>query len=164
MGRAREHWIAEAYDRLGPELRRQALLIVMDPALAEDAVQQAFMRLLKRGRGEDLRSMGAFLRVVVRHEAYGLLKRRGPGTAEEAQGCVLEPVGEGAERGEERKKLEEALRQLVPEQREVIELKVWEGMTFAEIGEVVGVPLNTAASRYRYALAALRALMSETRS
>lgn len=40
--------------------------------------------------------------------------------------------------------------------REVITLKIWGELTFAQIGETLGIPQNTAASRYRYALEALR--------
>jgi RNA polymerase sigma-70 factor, ECF subfamily len=45
-----------------------------------------------------------------------------------------------------------ALSKLPPTQAEVVVLKIWEEMTFAEIGEVLGQSPNTAASRYRYAL------------
>jgi RNA polymerase sigma-70 factor (ECF subfamily) len=45
-----------------------------------------------------------------------------------------------------------ALRKLPPTQAEVVVLKIWEEMTFAEVGEILGQSPNTAASRYRYAL------------
>ena len=45
--------------------------------------------------------------------------------------------------------------------REVVTLKVWGGLTFAEIADTLGIPLNTAASRYRYALIELRKLAKE---
>jgi RNA polymerase sigma-70 factor (ECF subfamily) len=48
-----------------------------------------------------------------------------------------------------------ALRTLPIEQSEVVVLKIWEGLTFAQIAEVLSVPAATAASRYRYALAKL---------
>ena len=43
------------------------------------------------------------------------------------------------------------------EQRSVVHLHVWEDMTFREIGELLGLPTQTIASRYRYALDKLRA-------
>ena len=49
-----------------------------------------------------------------------------------------------------------ALRSLPKKLREVIELKIWGGLTFAQIASKVGAPLNTVTSRYRYALARLR--------
>jgi RNA polymerase sigma-70 factor (ECF subfamily) len=57
--------------------------------------------------------------------------------------------------------IQSALRNLVPEQREVITLKVWGGLTFAEIGEALEISANTAASRYRYALARLKRVTQE---
>ena len=57
--------------------------------------------------------------------------------------------------------LEDAVKTLTPIYREVITLKVWGGLTFREIAETIGVPLNTAASRYRYALDELRSLLKE---
>ena len=45
--------------------------------------------------------------------------------------------------------------------REVITLKVWGDLTFAQIADVLEIPANTAASRYRYGLAELRLLTKE---
>ena len=56
----------------------------------------------------------------------------------------------------ERLALEGAIRQLPPEQREVVHLHVFEGWTFQEVADTCGESINTIASRYRYALARLR--------
>ena len=53
-------------------------------------------------------------------------------------------------------RLDRALRALPPKQREVIAMKIDGELTFAQIGAVLGVSPNTAASRYRYALEKLR--------
>ena len=45
--------------------------------------------------------------------------------------------------------------------REVVTLKIWAGLTFAEIANALGIPVNTAASRYRYGLEELRKLTRE---
>jgi len=55
-----------------------------------------------------------------------------------------------------RSALAEALGELPPEQRAVVHLKLWEGLTFEAIAEALQIPLNTAASRYRYGLDKLR--------
>ena len=55
-----------------------------------------------------------------------------------------------------RQALHDALGHLPAEQRAVIHLKLWEGLTFESIAEALGLPLNTAASRYRYGLDKLR--------
>lgn len=57
--------------------------------------------------------------------------------------------------------LQDALERLPVAQREVVTLKVWGDLTFAEIAEALDIPANTAASRYRYALEELRKLTRE---
>lgn len=52
-----------------------------------------------------------------------------------------------------------ALRSLPEEQRSVAHLKLWGGLTFEEIAHTQNIPLNTAASRYRYAIEKLRTLL-----
>lgn len=57
---------------------------------------------------------------------------------------------------ETRSQLESSLKELPPKFAEVIVMKVWGEQTFAEIGEALGISQNTAASRYRYGLEALK--------
>jgi RNA polymerase sigma-70 factor (ECF subfamily) len=49
-----------------------------------------------------------------------------------------------------------AASELPPEQRSIAEMKLWQGLTFEQIAGAQQIPLNTAASRYRYALEKLR--------
>lgn len=58
--------------------------------------------------------------------------------------------------GDRAVQVQQALEKLSLEQREVVVMKVWGGLTFDEIAGVVGIPLFTAASRYRYALESLK--------
>jgi RNA polymerase sigma-70 factor (ECF subfamily) len=55
-----------------------------------------------------------------------------------------------------RAELSEAVGELPPDQRAVVHLKLWEEMTFEEVGVALEIPTNTAASRYRYAVDKLR--------
>ena len=80
-------------------------------------------------------------------------RREGAGLASDPPTPLFESPAESAELAEA---VEVALTRLPAEQREVVVLKVWGGLTFPEIGTATGVPANTAASRYRYALAALK--------
>ena len=52
-----------------------------------------------------------------------------------------------------------AIARLPNEQREVVILKIWNELTFAEIAVALGISQNTAASRYRYALGALKKVL-----
>jgi RNA polymerase sigma-70 factor (ECF subfamily) len=57
--------------------------------------------------------------------------------------------------------LERAVKLLPDIYQEVVVLKVWGGLTFQEVAEQIGVPMNTAASRYRYGVERLRELMNK---
>ena len=52
--------------------------------------------------------------------------------------------------------LSDALGELPPDQRTVVHLRLWEHLKFEEIADLLGISLNTAASRYRYGLDKLR--------
>jgi RNA polymerase sigma-70 factor (ECF subfamily) len=64
---------------------------------------------------------------------------------------------------ETRAQLEDRLKELSPKFAEVIVMKIWGEKTFAEIGEILGISQNTAASRYRYGLEALKKSLSNAR-
>ena len=63
---------------------------------------------------------------------------------------------------ERRKQIEKALSNLPVEQAEIVTLKIWSELTFAQISKVIGTPLGTVASRYRYALNHLRQTLRES--
>jgi RNA polymerase sigma-70 factor (ECF subfamily) len=73
---------------------------------------------------------------------------------------ILETAEGHIDRPEERLALEEALRALPADQREVVHLKTFEGLTFQEIAELTDESINTIASRYRYAIEKLRASLT----
>lgn len=132
---------------------RLALAICGDAAASEDAVQDVFARLL--GRREALRTetLDAYVTRAVRNAAYDRVRVKGPvSLAEGYEPAAEPPAGEHPDpevvRG--------ALGALPPEQREVIQLRVFEGLTFVKVARATGVPLGTVHSRYRYAIQKLR--------
>lgn len=127
---------------------------------AEDVVQDAFVRYWRHQRdlpGEPM----SLLVTSVRRAAFDLARREGRRSAREERsvsageppGAAFHPPIEGEER---RAAIEDALQRLAPEQREVLILKIWGELTFEQIAVELDLSPNTAASRYRYALAALR--------
>ena len=140
------------YDEHGARLYRYAVLILADPAAAEDVVQDAFCQLARmRERNAGAITLPYAIRVV-RNACYTWLRKR---RAHPSEAPLLEAAAPEATE-EDRLVLDEAVRRLPPEQREVVALKVFEGFTFQEIAGISGISINTAASRYRYAMAALR--------
>lgn len=150
-----------AYDAYVDRLYRYALLLLADAAGAEDAVQQAFVKIAAGGSAwPDIRAVEPYLRVAVRNECYRMLRQRRSRRQVETEATrLLEPAVEPPPPEDERLALEQALRDLPAEQREVLHLKVHEQRTFQQIGEQLGIPLNTAASRYRYAIERLRQIL-----
>ena len=73
-----------------------------------------------------------------------------------AERPLLEAVDPHAPSTEDRLALERAIRELPPEQREVVHLHIFEGLTFQEVADGAGESVNTIAGRYRYALTKLR--------
>jgi RNA polymerase sigma-70 factor (ECF subfamily) len=82
---------------------------------------------------------------------------RGSGTSPGEEILEAAPEVSAPIAAEDRLALDAAIRALPPEQREVIHLHVFEGLTFKEVALATGEPANTVASRYRYALEKLRA-------
>jgi RNA polymerase sigma-70 factor (ECF subfamily) len=151
--------LEEAYDRYAAQLYRHALAITRSRPDAEDAVQNAFLKLAVRLEARAaIEDLEAYLHVAVRRESLRLLdrldrRRRAP-LDSAAEPAFVAPF-DGL-RPEEVDGLNLALASLPEEQREVVLLHNFEGMTFRRIGEVLGIPADTAASRHRYALAKLK--------
>ena len=147
------------YDRYGASLYRYALMLLADPAAAEDAVQQVFMSVLRSGVSARLEADERYLRRAIRNECYSMLRRRRMRPIQVEPQALLEQITSADSKPDERLALERGIRLLTPEQREVVHLHVFDGLTFREIAEASGASINTVAARYRYALAKLRVLL-----
>ncbi len=150
--------VARLHAEHGRGLWLFARTVTRDDHLAEDALQTTFLALFER----PMPPTRAYLYASVRNAALNLLRSRGRAERRERRSGRTELFEDsGAASVADREAVEAALAGLPEEQREVVVLKVWSGMTFAEIGEAIGAPSNTAASRYRYALEKLRRSLSE---
>jgi len=153
------------FDLTGQRLVRFAAALTRHQQDAEDAVQAALTRLA--GQPQRLAGIArpwAYLLRMVRNEVLANARRqkhcRSAGNL--ADLVTLCPVDE-AEREESHRAVWAALRTLPAEQAEVVVLKIWEEMTFAQIGEVLDLSPHTVASRYQYAMTKLTARLSRYR-
>jgi len=150
-----ENW-KTCFAEAAPGLVLFARQFVHSGADAEDIVQEAFVKLWRNQHSIDNR---ALLFAAVRSTALDLLRRdarrarREADALAEADQCVTPQFNFASE---SQQALAVAVDQLPAEQREVLVMKIWNELTFADIGEVLSISQNTAASRYRYALAALK--------
>ncbi|MFO1011684.1 MAG: RNA polymerase sigma factor [Planctomycetota bacterium] len=149
----------ELYDRHAGWMLAAARAITRSVPDAEDAVHETFLGL-HRQRSElvGVREVRAYLRTALRRVAVRVRERRAEHAPVDVE--LLASEHEVVERDPE---LEVALARLPEDQREVLALKTEGELTFEEIGLVLGIPANTAASRYRYALEKLRAALGGTR-
>jgi RNA polymerase sigma-70 factor, ECF subfamily len=149
-------------DRHGAALVLFARQSVSSRADAEDIVQEAFVRFWRsRHRATD---PAAYLYACVKRCV--LEWRRGRTRQARRDKASARPESEPSfagplEQDERRATIDAALRTLPENQREVLVMKVWGGLSFPQIAEALRIPSNTAASRYRYALAKLREQLAE---
>jgi RNA polymerase sigma-70 factor (ECF subfamily) len=144
------------FSELAPGLVLFARQFVRTSADAEDIVQDAFVRFWRKEHSIENRGL---LYATVRTVALDLLRRDTRRARREANASLeMEHTtapqfdfDDGAQQ-----ELAAAVDLLPVEQREVLVMKIWNELTFAEIGQALGISQNTAASRYRYALAALK--------
>jgi RNA polymerase sigma-70 factor (ECF subfamily) len=144
------------FNQLAPGLVLFARQWVRTSADAEDIVQEAFVRFWRTKRDVSNRGL---LYATVRTVALDLIRKDTRRARREVEASwdaaqSVEPQFDNAD--DSQRLLAVALDRLPREQREVLVMKVWNELTFAEIGEGLGISQNTAASRYRYALAALK--------
>ncbi len=155
-GKLRNDEVQGWYEQHGPALLAYACSILGDRGSAEDVLQQVFLKLLKRNIEVPSAAAKPYLFRAVRNTAFNLSRQNSRNVALDAceQWFTAPP-----ELLHWSTKLESAILSLPVEQSEVLTMRIWGEMTFDEIATVLEVSINTAASRYRYAIAKLRELM-----
>ncbi|HEV2423590.1 MAG TPA: sigma-70 family RNA polymerase sigma factor [Terriglobia bacterium] len=145
------------YRQHGAQLVLFASALTGERSRAQDMVHQVFVKLLERGSLGHAEDAKAYLFTSVRNAVLNDAKVRARHVALDSETAWFDPPDRdyAAERN-----LRRAMGALSEDQREVVVLHIWGEMTFFQIAQVLGISANTAASRYRYALARLRDVMS----
>ncbi len=161
-----ERALGELYDRLGGVAYRLAVRVLRDPALAQDAVQDAFLAVWRTAVAFDPArgKASTWLLTLVHRRAVDVVRREDRRRAEpldDAPVAAGDAVDETAEVREERRRVQAALAQLPPDQREALELAYYGGLSQSELAERLGVPLGTVKSRMFTGLSKLRDLLDQ---
>jgi RNA polymerase sigma-70 factor (ECF subfamily) len=163
--RSDEVAFAELYDRYGRVAYGLALRVLRDEALAEDAVQDAFLAIW-RGAAHFIPERGkasTWILTLVHRRAVDLVRRENRRRTEPLEETDV-PASQGSAEDIawlrlERERVQAALKLLPDPQREAIELAYYGGYTQSELAERLGQPLGTIKSRMFAGLTRLHELL-----
>jgi RNA polymerase sigma factor (sigma-70 family) len=166
VSRSDESALAELYDRIGGTAYGLAYRVLRDEALAEDAVQEAFLGLWRSaGSFVPERAMAStWILTLVHRRAVDVVRREQRRRTEPLE-AAPEPAEGSAEEAAwlrlDRERVQAALAQLPDQQREAIELAYYGGYTQSELADRLGQPVGTIKSRMFAGLARLRELLDD---
>ena len=168
VGDGDEAAIEQLYQRYGGACFALARRILDDAQLAEDVVQQVFLALWK-GNGYDPArgAVSTWMLSITHHKSVDTLRREGNRRKRLASDQALLEVAATAPGPDDQawaqlraERTRQALRELPPEQREVLLLAYYGGYTQREIADLTGLPLGTVKSRTLGAMRRLREHLS----
>jgi RNA polymerase sigma-70 factor, ECF subfamily len=154
-----QHWLVAHASSLLLFARQQARCEADAQDLVQEAVVEAWQRL-----ADDGPPPLPLVFATIKRRAVDWARKQDRRAGREATLIEENAVcwfDSGVEDRERDQLIQSAMRQLSIDQREVVTLKVWGGLTFAEIAQALEIPANTAASRYRYGIEELRRLTKE---
>ncbi|HUR44886.1 MAG TPA: sigma-70 family RNA polymerase sigma factor, partial [Candidatus Saccharimonadales bacterium] len=149
------------YDEHAPALFGFLLNLTRNEADTRDLMQELFCKLASKPEQlRDVKEMRAYLIRLSHNLAIDLMRRASTRQKyHDGFASEMKEVFASSPNPDEQafhRALDAALGELPPEQRSVVHLKLWGEFTFEEIAQILEIPLNTAASRYRYGLDKLR--------
>jgi RNA polymerase sigma-70 factor (ECF subfamily) len=169
--RARDpHVMSALYDRYGRLVYSIIFRVVRDAATAEDLVQETFLRIWSRGQAfdPDRGALGPWIATVARNRAIDHVRSTGGRMAAGVLGldqiespALFTGLDDAALTIDRARRLKQAFRKLTENQRTVIELAYFEGLSQTEMAERLKEPLGTIKTWTRTALKALRAELTE---
>jgi RNA polymerase sigma-70 factor, ECF subfamily len=156
--------LAELYDRYGKMAYSLVLRVVRDQAIAEDLVQETFLRVWNRGHSIDSEkgALGPWLLAIARNRAIDYLRssagrERNAVELDETDHAPLYCEMEaGILLSDQARRVKVAMDKLAPNQRTVMELAYFEGLSQSEMAAKMGQPLGTIKTWVRAALQSLR--------
>jgi len=149
------------YDEHAQALFGFLLNLTRNESDTRDLLQEVFVRVARRPEMlQGVRQPRAFLLRLAHNLALDFIRHssvveRGATELRQESLQIFVPAVTADETAL-RQALAVALGELPPDQRAVVHLKLWEGLTFEQIAGTLDIPLNTAASRYRYGIDKLR--------
>src|SRR5580658_1270429 len=156
--------LADLYDRYGRLVFSLILRVVRDTGIAEDLVQETFLRVWNRVQGFESGkgSIGPWLLAVARNRAIDYLRsaggreRNAMDLEETIHPALSSDMEQSLLNSDRIRRVKVAMDKLSPNQRQAIELAYFEGLSQSEMAERMGQPLGTVKTWVRTALRSLR--------
>jgi len=153
--------IKRVYDEHAQSIYAFLLNLTRNEPDTHDLIQELFIKLARDGQAlANVKNERHFLIRLAHNAAIDLMRRRATRdrTREQFSAENISQFAAATDPDEQlfREELAGALGELPPDQRAVVHLKLWQGLTFEEIAAILEISPNTAASRYRYGLDKLR--------
>jgi RNA polymerase sigma-70 factor, ECF subfamily len=162
---ASDDGVRAVYAAHGPELYRFALRSLGDRGLAEEAVQETFVRAWQAANRFDdaLGSLRTWLFAIIRNVVIDLSRARAVRPALAGERLADEPIvlDDDIERVLVAWQVEEALLKLSGEHRDALVEVHFKGRPYQDVAQEIGVPVGTVKSRVYYALKAMRLALEE---
>ena len=160
------HWIEQAYLAYKDELLTTVMcLLGGHRSTAEDVLHDVFVAVAKPARTVIKKNVRNYLITACLNRARDVLRRRDARASSSDEvihgACSQADPAQTLDLEEEANRVFVALANLPAAQREVVAMHIHGQMRFREIAETLGISINTVQSRYRYALAALRKLLTD---
>lgn len=160
LARGDDDAFAELYDACADRLHHYLAVRLGCREAAADVLQSAFLRAVKsRRRFRGVENPVAYIFQIARNEAIRAARRTNV-TPLPMTDAFESPIDASAEQ-EDAEIAAAALERLAADDREIVELKIYSGLTFREIAEITQLPQGTAATKYRRALESLRGWLAK---
>lgn len=155
--------LAEVFEQVGPAVQVAALQLLGSTAAAQDVVQDVFVDLWCHPQryDETLGTLRTYLTLCARHRAQDVIRSELRRAGREERHARLLPIPPQRSPDDEvadadtASAVRAAVHSLPPEQRRVVELAYFDGLSYRDVAQRIGIPEGTAKSRLRLALAKL---------
>ena len=153
--------ILEWFEEYRTQLYGYVFSLVKNRADADDIFQETFSALLRQGEKiSKIKYPKTYIYHIARNKSFDLMKKRKKEPVP-LDSLIFQPAHDGLSDWFDAQMLNSALEQISEKEKEIILLKIYDGMTFREIAKVTGSLLPTVAARYLRGLKKLKKILGE---
>ena len=154
----------EAFARLlkhyTPFVYRTAFAFLHDGQESEDVTQEIFLKVYRSiSELQDLQAFNAWFKRIITNTCLDRLRKQKPTPMPDVELDLIQE--KNPQSWDQRLDIQEAMKQLIPEYREALILKEWQGYAYQEIATLLSIPLGTVKSRIHSARLKLRKILSD---